>query len=58
MNTRLRNVFGDHGYATVLVHEALELLRDNAITVKPVYTCVQRFVANHTEFLDLVAVDA
>lgn len=58
MHTVVKEEFGDHGWAAVLVREALEALRDNDVPVIPVCTYVQRFLANNTEFLDMVAADA
>ncbi|WP_042576108.1 GNAT family N-acetyltransferase [Rhodococcus sp. MEB064] len=54
-HTVVREEFGDHGWAAVLVRGALDILRIGDLTVWPVCTYVRRFIGANIEYLDLVA---
>jgi predicted GNAT family acetyltransferase len=55
LHTVVKEDFGDHGWAAVLVRGALDGLRESGMTMTPVCTYVTRFLGQNTEYLDLIA---
>lgn len=54
MHTVIVEDFGHRGLAAVLVGRSLDLAREYGWGVKPVCTYVQRFLADHREYRDVV----
>ncbi|GGF94589.1 hypothetical protein GCM10007304_05540 [Rhodococcoides trifolii] len=55
LHTVVKEDFGDHGWAAVLVRGALDGLRESEVQMTPVCTYVKRFLGQNTEYLDLIA---
>ena len=58
LHTVVKEDFGDHGWAAVLVRGALDGLRESEMQIVPACTYVTRFLGRNTEYLDLVAESA
>lgn len=55
MHTVVKEEYGDRGWAGVLVRASLNTARDRQWRIVPICTYVRRYLAQHEEFLDLVA---
>ena len=55
MHTVVKEEYGDRGWAGVLVRASLNTARDRRWRIVPICTFVRRYLAEHEEFLDLVA---
>ncbi|MGU3437858.1 GNAT family N-acetyltransferase [Actinomycetes bacterium M1A6_2h] len=58
LHTVVKEDFGDHGWAGVLVRGALDGLREADVCIDPVCTYVKRFLSQNTEYLDLIVQDS
>lgn len=55
MHTVVKEEYGDRGWAGVLVRASLNTARDRQWRIVPICTYVRRYLAQHEEFLDLIA---
>jgi GNAT superfamily N-acetyltransferase len=55
MHTVVKEEYGDRGWAGVLVRASLNTARDRQWRIVPICTYVRRYLAQHHEFLDLIA---
>jgi predicted GNAT family acetyltransferase len=54
-HTVVKEEFGDHGWAAVLVRGALDILRIGDLSIWPRCSYVRRFIGANIEYLDMVA---
>ncbi|MFI8568485.1 GNAT family N-acetyltransferase [Rhodococcus sp. NPDC078407] len=55
MHTVVKEEYGDRGWAGVLVRASLNTARDRQWRIVPICTYVRRYLAQHEEFMDLIA---